>query len=964
MKKGLTYLILISSFFIAAFFALPEATMAQGWSGNCSLTMPCPGLIYGDGRFDIEGFHPTSAEGHAFFSSKDAGLANLDVAQGRLAFDVKGLNVETIPENSLYFAHIHRMPWNGCKDDFWFTMKLTGQDPLGTVGSDIWAQGFDFSVKNFGVRQQGYPGDWHHVEINWDNTGWTATIDGVGSVRGELVYDLVPRVEEIMIGVGAEINEERNPVSEPENIPPWGFGLYDVSGQGGIDVAYRNLEWNFSSGDTHNPNAKDSEFCEENPLDDPLNPYDTCSCHGIPNIEEEACEDTVNKGDKEKPNYLRNFPFGFDGGVMDWYWTLKDMEKEMNTKNEQTSADPDILIEIAPPAAQEGEIVTAIAAPMQYRSRMTNMYISWCRVDNDVAYPMNTIVAGGQAMPELTQPDLTWEEKGCCQPLTRIPEVDTDNDGMDDNWEMEKFVGRGDGQYQSIQDVLPNADPDADGYYADRFRNENDQIMTATPYFIDALGNIYPTGEESALWTNIEEYIADTDPMNGDTDGDGYADEMDFIGVGQMQYQFTIDKPAGPNGFYDISASVVGVNQSKKIGLAADKKRMFIGTGESMQVALRASSGVMTLDDSVPLNINVVVGGSDESQNNLDYQWFFNGESVCDDLFPELCDVGQSSLILGEGGISFLDLPPVNSTEYTFKVVVTSPATRTQGEASLTLPMSNLAMLSTIGCHGQTEEITTVPANGEIPVYVCLAEIAEFTELGLGNLNFIWAKDGITDNEQSGLGKTDYALLATEPAGESHTLSLRVKDANNAKELLGAEQVFEIEGPTVEIIEPESSFEYSDSETPENSRYVVVGVGDEITFQAEFRNFSTVSGFNIAWQVDGEDIQGGYVPENIDSFTFGVPEDAIAGDEYNLILMVSSADINHPEEDLDSINVLVGEAGSQLGQNKPFFETLAAAFMQVPDIFVGVMKYAAILAGVFFLLIFIYPKFARYSNRK
>ena len=78
-----------------------------------------------------------------------------------------------------------------------------------------------------------------------------------------------------MIGVGSEIDGTNNPTGEPDNEPGWGYGLFDMLDDG-IEVAYRNFEWEFNSGPTDNPNAQDSEFCTESE-----DTYGDCGCIGL-----------------------------------------------------------------------------------------------------------------------------------------------------------------------------------------------------------------------------------------------------------------------------------------------------------------------------------------------------------------------------------------------------------------------------------------------------------------------------------------------------------------------------------------------------------------------------------------------------------------------------------------------------------------------------------------------------------
>ncbi|MFC1721495.1 hypothetical protein ACFL0Z_01125 [Patescibacteria group bacterium] len=709
-------------------------------------------------------------------------------------------------------------------------------------------------------------------------------------------------------------------------------------------------------------------------VDDPDNPYDTCACHGIPDVAEIPCEDPVNRGDKRKLSYLDPFPFGFNGMTMDWKWKLEDIMKEFGTKNEQMSPMPDLTIEFAPPSPQTGDVGTAMAATMNFRTRMQKLYFGWCMIIDDLVYPMNSIVAGGQNLPDLTEPDLSWDDLGCCQPITRIPEVDVDGDGMDDNWEEAKFVGREGTNYTDIYDVSPTADPDSDGYYASTYVNEKDELLSVTPYLIaaNADNSEFSTGGSDAQLTNLEEYILDTDPLNGDTDGDGYGDEMDFIGVGQIQMQFRVDKDPGPEGFYDISVAALGINQLKKPAFIGAKQRYFVGDNGNLKIAMTASKAVMTFNDNLPIDIEVNVIGSTESSEDLFYEWFFNGESACngtDSDIAELCDegemggVGKRRVTLGNGGISFFDLPEsgANDTEYTISVRAVSPSSRGEDQFELSFPMALPVNLVTEDCAGQTENIDVLTAGSMEPLLICISEIAELAAYDPTNLNFIWTKDGYSDEQQSGSGKTEYALLPTKPAGEQHIVGVIVKNSAEARELVNAQRIFYIAGPSVKIIEP--AVLASDPGNEDRTRYASFNAGDNVFLEAEISNFNTESGYRITWLVNGQEIETKEMTETISVSGWRIPEEAEKGDTFPVQVMISSLDRNNPAQMSDGITLVVGTPPSELGVANPMLEGLAAVFSKVPKAFQEIMKYAAILASVFFALVFLYPKVARFLDK-
>ncbi|GEM_PF-2462550 len=713
------------------------------------------------------------------------------------------------------------------------------------------------------------------------------------------------------------------------------------------------------------------EECEGNPpedIDDPNNPYDTCACHAIPDVTAEPpCEDPINRSEPRKTSFLDPmFPFKFSGLSLQWNWLLDDLLNESNEKDEELAPMPEMGLQFAPPAPLPDSEVQVSTATMHFRTRMQNLYFGWCLVNDGLVYPMNSIVAGAQLLPELTEPDLTWLEGGCCQPITRVPDEDFDGDGMDDNWERLKFLGRSDYGYTTIEEVLPNDDPDADGYYANTFKNDDGEYLTVTPYLVTTNPSYptYSTGGVDAKLTNLEEYILDTDPLNGDTDGDGYKDEMDFIGVGQIQMTFPIEKDPGPEGFYDVSATAVGINDVKKTSFVSAERRVFVGNEGVLKVNLQSSSQVITFgDDNQSVNLEVTLLQGEEDMEDLVYEWSFNNEPACP-TFPELCTedgqggIGKSEITLGGAdGIDSFSLPPPTGDKYPISVRVTSPVSGNETQASIELGVALPVNLTTAGCGGQTEEIDTLAAGDQTPVMVCVSEIAELTRDDVAALNFIWSKDGQVDREQSGLGKMQYALVPTKPAGQSHEINLIVKETATAEELVNASRTFAIEGPMVEIISPEPRS--SDPISPEASRFISVESGQAVDLVAETSNFINREGYLYKWLVAGEE-QEEESNNSQTTYTFQVPETAATGDSYNALIQVSNySEDGMMQQAADSVALVVGEPRGQVGGASTFLGGLAAVFMTIPEIFRHLLIYAAIAAAVFFAQVFLYPKIPR-----
>lgn len=155
--------------------------------------------------------------------------------------------------------------------------------------------------------------------------------------------------------------------------------------------------------------------------------------------------------------------------------------------------------------------------------------------------------------------------------------VDTDRDGLDDDWELRYFAGRkipetspaqfypsADDKAALLAAVKPEDDPDKDGFeytyndYKASVHEIEDIPIWSVPWTIGipyVKNNM--TGDKK--WTNMEEYVAGTDPLNPDTDQDGIFDEADFAGNQQDQFTLRVNKDWG--GKYKVKLYAFGITQ-------------------------------------------------------------------------------------------------------------------------------------------------------------------------------------------------------------------------------------------------------------------------------------------------------------------------------------------------------------------------------------------------------------------
>lgn len=166
--------------------------------------------------------------------------------------------------------------------------------------------------------------------------------------------------------------------------------------------------------------------------------------------------------------------------------------------------------------------------------------------------------------------------------LVREPIEDSDNDGMDDNWELKYFKGRKvivnrdedindseegeDYFYMSNDDeevlrlvqpdrvVSPDnpdvysTDPDEDGW--DYPYNDDDRYEAlwriGVPYLKSSTSELTVNpGKKSDGYNILGEYVMGTDPLNADTDGDGIPDFKDFSGLQQDNTHLKVEQDYG-----------------------------------------------------------------------------------------------------------------------------------------------------------------------------------------------------------------------------------------------------------------------------------------------------------------------------------------------------------------------------------------------------------------------------------
>ena len=263
-------------------------------------------------------------------------------------------------------------------------------------------------------------------------------------------------------------------------------------------------------------------------------------------------------------------------------------------------------------------------------------------------------------------------------------ELDTDNDGMNDEWEMRFFGGRSivqegeeteDGEptvvnypleprAELLALVTPDGDPDFDGWiynYTDAHYEDDDDdrhpssggnydnpdALRIPRIGRDGAGNENGIGDGS--WTNYEEFVAGTDPLNPDTDGDGISDGLDWAGNQQDIIPVDVEKDWGDK--YSVHVNAFGITQSYKDGETNKDNKYYrvmypnynplggnetittegdniisVGTGLAFETAMGYSPApALAGDDSVTITAETTKIGETRGLD-LHFKWFVDGE--------------------------------------------------------------------------------------------------------------------------------------------------------------------------------------------------------------------------------------------------------------------------------------------------------------------------------------------------
>lgn len=698
--------------------------------------------------------------------------------------------------------------------------------------------------------------------------------------------------------------------------------------------------------DVDTPCQGDYDIDEENPYKDipgadagdpydyANNPYDHCSCISLTGGVA-PCEDPYEGKDEFDEGYDK-FPVGFNGLKLVWKdtYAITNIFDSMDSKMEAETPQPALDLNFSPRSPKQGEYVEAIVSPLNFRTRINNLYISWCvegigedgQLKDAVNY--NSVVAGG----------LPAEIAGsggnlgpCCYPITR-------KSPTYEEWAQTYFGS----DWTSNSDAEFDADPDGDGYRAWRFYNEDIKFLTVTPAIVGPDGITYNPGFDNRL-TNAEEYVLGTDPTDPDTDDDGYSDEEDYIGVGQMNLRFKVFAESGSNIPYRVVSTVVGINNVEKTAIASTMREFFVGMGGALNLKVMSEPDSISEGSALPTEIRAIVQGEEAISTSLLYEWLFGPDqkSACElkAQFPEFepfCqfieDPWQGSLGVdvirvggaeGSGGIPIGALPGFAAGEpYKIGVHVMDPVSGKEERSDLELSAGESANLFLSDYEGEEG----VPRNAK---QVQVKTVDTYTG------NFRWTLDGVEDEEQSGENSAPFVFDVTRFPPDSHLVKLEILDMQTDEKLAEGSLSVKVLSPSVNVnCSPASP-------------------GATVNCSAELAAFNSQPPLRYDWSLNGTRRQSG---EDESSFSFNVPANISQGEKYTVSSQVSST--RSPSEGgIGSVELTVGGQGTpSAGLFKKAFDGLAKISSFIPNKMAEVFKFAAITAIIFISVIYVLSK--------
>lgn len=360
---------------------------------------------------------------------------------------------------------------------------------------------------------------------------------------------------------------------------------------------------------------------------------------------------------------------------------------------------PEIRISGARSSINEDEELLLLGLPLNYKTQQDRLMESWWRIKQingaEVPFSLNGIAAGGEEFVDDPIDDGTR-----CGVMQRIPQSgrDNDGDGMDDQWER-RYCG-------TLECLDPDVDDDADGFVADYYEsNVTGDIFRVAPNTSSARIIPGPTDFDTGdgEFTNLEEYLWGTNPIDPDSDDDGFPDEADVAGLGQFMIRFVPGEITGSELTIELNAMgeggkfLRGPADELVTQITGYRTNITVNGRSNLDVALESSSLNPAQADTFRVTANPTTTQSELPR--LDFLWDIRDLSQTPPDDEVEFDVpGAQCERLGFGNIMECTLDQNGSqglgSVLRFNVIVSDSATGETAEGNIEVPVGGNVILS------------------------------------------------------------------------------------------------------------------------------------------------------------------------------------------------------------------------------------------------------------------------------
>lgn len=373
-------------------------------------------------------------------------------------------------------------------------------------------------------------------------------------------------------------------------------------------------------------------------------------------------------------------------------WKVNSFSEFLNSMGFAGSSEaevPDLQIKTGIYSTNEGDPIDLESQAVNFKSPLSKLQYAWWVVqkngETETLVSLNGVVAGGSAFG---QQDLPIADGTRCGRATRTTQTDSDNDGMDDQWELRYAPERNIGTFR------PADDADDDGFTAQDYQeNETGEVFRIVADSQSRNGRRFATGDDE--FSNLEEYIWGTNPLDADTDDDGYPDEADVAGIGQSSLKYLPSKIAGQSETVQVDA----IGETYLLGKDDNLVTQILGYRVNLPVLLQQNLGVSLIPSNLgpqlgqAFQVQAISSGTNTTPGNLEYDWeITNNNTVIPINLP-----GAPCKLLSFNNIVECTFPPASiglGMRISFRVTAFDPKLGIKAEGTVTVPIGGSVVIT------------------------------------------------------------------------------------------------------------------------------------------------------------------------------------------------------------------------------------------------------------------------------